>query len=517
MQETLNNRTSRENERAEPRDVQIRVAFDDFSPSRFLESVPQWNQLCELVRQQNRSVYLVGGAVRDLLLGIQPSDLDFTGISVDEDLVRIFADRIGAPWFRLQQRMVFYRVVHRAPAGKTFTFDFTELRGANLSADLRRRDFTINAMALDVLHPDAGLIDPLGGRKDLCRGILRWADQDAIDEDPLRLLRIYRFAAQFGLRPDDSLRSAMNPEAGERLYRVSGERIRDELFQILKQAGAASVIRWMSEDGVLERLFPVIRTMQGVEQNEYHHKDVWEHSLLALDRLEYYMERPGPVPEEYRSRLREALERELVPGRPTGSWLKLATLFHDVGKPETRFVDSRGRVRFFRHEVAGLPRTEEALARLHPARREMDWVRNVIRNHMRIGQILAAPVVHPRTLNRFILKAGFDFWAWLLLFLADYAATLGSRSAQGDLCPLQPRLTELMQAHTHHSEQSKRRPPLITGHDLKTTFGLPPGPVYGTILRQVELGRLEGRIHDRDQALDEVRTLLKERKLKSAP
>ncbi|MBI4775355.1 MAG: CCA tRNA nucleotidyltransferase [Deltaproteobacteria bacterium] len=459
-----------------------------------------------LAQKERRTAFVVGGAIRDLLLGLKPVDFDIAGSVAEESFVREVANHLGASWFRLDHRQTVFRIVRKADDEAGRFIDFTGLRGPTIREDLRRRDFTINSMALDLFHPERGLIDPLNGESDLRQRLLRLSDPSAFEDDPLRILRAYRFAAQIGARLDLNLQRALKTNSG--LKAVSGERVRDEWNLILDGERASSIVRDMDRDGVLSVLFPFIDRMRGVSQNEYHHLDVWEHSLFALERLEQHIRTLQSIPVEHRSRVRDYLAEEMVPDRKRSFWLKLATLFHDVGKPECRFVDQGGRVRFFRHEFVGSERIVPLLARVAPARREAEWVRNLVRNHMRIGQILTLPRVTPRAMGRCVQRAGTDFWGWVLLFLADYEATLGPKSAGGDLSHVTPRLYNLTAIYIEKSLPDRRRAPLINGNDIRSIFELPPGPIYGKILRRIELGVIEGSIRTREEALGEARKIV---------
>ena len=396
-----------------------------------------------------------------------------------------------------------FRIVQKESCGSDRFIDFTELKASTIREDLKRRDFTINSLALDLFHPELGLIDPLNGESDLRHRLLRLSDPSAFEDDPLRMLRAYRFAAQIRARLDPDLQRALKTNSG--LERISGERVRDELSLILQMNEASSIVRRMDEDGILSVLFPIIDRMRDVSQNEYHHLDVWGHSLFALEKLEQHLRTMEAIPSEHRDRVRNYLTEEIVSDRKRSFWLKLAVLFHDVGKPECRFVDKSGRVRFFRHESIGSERTVPLLERIAPARREAEWVRNLVRNHMRIGQVLTLPTITPRAMGRCVQRAGKDFWGWVLLFLADYSATLGPKSTRGDLSLVTPRLKDLIAIYVEKSSPERKRAPLINGNDIQLVFKLPPGPIYGKILRRIELGVIEGSIRTREEALLEAR------------
>ncbi len=467
-----------------------------------------------LVESVNGSAYLVGGALRDLLDGREPTDFDVAGSVAEPELVRRFAGELHASWFRLDNRQALYRVVRKMPGGGVISFDFTALKGPTIDRDLALRDFTVNAMALNLRRPDQGLIDPLGGAEDIKHRRLRLAGPDAIRDDPLRLLRAYRFAAQLGLDISATLQGVLHNVAG--LKRVSGERIRDELFGLLQVSRSSAMIRRMAQDGAFFEVFPPAADMVGVTQNEYHHLDVWHHSLLTLELIEDRIVTCRDVPDEAESSVRDSLNEEPVPGRPLKAWLKLAALFHDLGKPRARFIDENGRVRFFRHEAYGAEMVPGVLERLAPSRKEVDWVQLAVRNHMRLGQLFTAPRVTPRAMSRLVQRAGNRFHAWFLLFLADYGATLGPASSGGDLSPFAPRIRELFRLNREKSA-AEERPRLITGRDILSVFNVPPGPVYGKILKGVALGVLEGRITTRREALEEAGAFLEKTEKRRDP
>ncbi|MBE9547395.1 MAG: CCA tRNA nucleotidyltransferase [Proteobacteria bacterium] len=454
---------------------------------------------------EGRPLYVAGGAIRDRILKRYSPDIDIVVPSGARELALDFARRSGGTYILLDDEPCrkTERVVVKSH-DETLVFDFTKMRGASIEEDLGERDFTINAMALPLMDYLEGsfdsLIDPFGGRDDICKKRIAVISDETFRDDSLRMVRAFRFAAQLGFEIDIKTRKSIVQNRG-RLKEVSWERIRDEFFNLLSVYSCAPFVIDMDGLGLLEEIFPEILSMKGVRQNGYHHLDVWGHTLLTLEKIEFVMREPEDYFGEYAPNFNEYLDSGFVPGRSRESIIKFAAIFHDSGKPEARSEDTDGRVRFLGHEDAGKKIAEEAARRLKLSNREIGFVKDMVGDHMYLINLAFLGALSQKSILRFFRKHTEEFRAYFILFLADSMATLGPDVPE-DRIPKSKRMTkEMLDIYYGEIKPRIETPPLITGRDLIDKFGLSPDPFLGKILGKVEDARMEGRIKDREEAI----------------
>jgi poly(A) polymerase len=475
-----------------------------------MEMIPDsGKEILRIIRDLAPESYLVGGAVRDHFMGRpRRADLDLAVKGNGLEIARMVVDRVGpgATLVPLDSKRFTGRVALRSNG--IITIDVSALKGETIYDDLRKRDFTINSVAvvLDDLVASGikRVIDPLGGLEHLQSRIVKASSTDAFQDDPLRILRAFRFAAglNFRISPDTL---DLIPASLPSLRDVSPERVRDELIALFAADKCFPALRSMDAAGVFGVLFPELAPMKGCGQNEYHHLDVWEHSLETVRCLEEQAALRFPCFDSLIPVIGQYLSEEPVTGRPRTALLKLAAIFHDAGKPETKFVDARGRVRFFGHEKVSEEIFSEAGARLKLATREMTVIKEWISGHMR-PMSLDGHLISKRSVHRLYRKFRADIFGLFLLHLADLAASRGpARSPEAEelACNSVSRALEIC------SELEKSPPtPLLRGRDLMTLFGLDPGPQLGRILNHLAELQAEGEITSAEEAIATVRKYL---------
>lgn len=476
-----------------------------------------------LMRQhmpKDRPVYLVGGAVRDAVLGRPVHDLDFAVPSDALRLARILADKLSAAFYPLDEENDTARLVIIHPDGERDILDFAGFRGQTLEDDLRGRDFTLNAVALD-LH-SGELLDPLGGLADLRAKRLRACSDTSLSDDPVRILRAVRQAAAFGLTIDPATRQQMK-SAAPALVSVSAERVRDEILKILAGPQPDTSLRALDMLGVLPHVLPDLGAMKGVEQSPPHVQDVWSHTLSVLRHLEAILDLLGPQYNEqksnadvyngllvlklgrYRAQLAEHLAQKLNTDRPLRALLFLAALYHDVEKPSTRTVEDSGRIRFFEHDEKGAQTVLRRAIAMRLSNDEMDRVKTIIAHHMRVhaytDRLRRGHEVSRKAIYRFFRDAGPAGVDIILHSLADMRATFehtlpqDAWAAELDVC------RALLEAYWETPEQVVRPPQLLNGNDLMKELGLTPGREIGLLLEVIRENQAEGDISSREEAL----------------
>jgi putative nucleotidyltransferase with HDIG domain len=419
------------------------------------------------LREAGHQGWLVGGCVRDLLLGRPPKDFDVATDARPERVSELFArsEQVGAHFGVVlvrqdgaQVEVATFRSDHaysdgRRPDSVRFETDARQ--------DVLRRDFTINALLLD---PESGeVLDYAGGRADLTNHVVRAIGNPAarFREDHLRLLRAVRFAARLGFRIEPATLAAIQGRHGL-ILKVSAERVRDELVRILTEGGARYGFELLDQTGLLADLLPEVAAMKGVAQPpEYHPEgDVWVHTLLLLEKLR------DPTPT-----------------------LALGALLHDVGKPPTFRIAER--IRFDGHVEEGVRMARQILTRLRFPGEQTDRVEELVANHMRFKDV---GKMKESTLKRFLRLP--NFHEHLELHRLD---VLSSNGQLGNY--------ELVKERLERTPREELRPqPLLTGHDL-IAAGYQPGPRFGEMLAAAEDAQLEGRVHTPEEALALVRNL----------
>ena len=470
---------------------------------RMWQSTPTGQVLSGALRSSGApGAWLVGGAVRDLLLGRTdaPADLDVAlPAEAAGPAARSVAAALGGSPFLLDPRTGAWRVA----LPERGSVDLVPLRAPTIEEDLAGRDFTVNAVAWDLLGPGE-LVDPLRGLEDLAAGVLRVCSPRALDDDPVRVLRAYRFAVELGFGFSPEL-PAMLAAAARGLRRVAPERVRTELFLVLGLDGGARALRTMAGHGVLEVLFPFTARWHGFDQGDYHAHDLFEHSLRTAEAAEDLATHGEglPDPGRLRAHLAEELEQDVI----RKALLVLSAFLHDAAKPDTAFTDPDGRRRFFGHEGRGGHRVRKLLESLRVGRRARGAAQRVVAAHLRLFQLAEQNPPTERARLRYLRDLRSEVPEALILSLADEMATGPAPPA---LAKVRRTAAELMGLYWELRDRRKI-PPLIRGGDLVQELGIPPGPDVGEILRAVEEAEAAGRVSTRNEALALARRLWAER------
>ena len=437
--------------------------------------------LADLFARSGHDLYLVGGSVRDALLGREASDLDFATDARPERmkaLLRHWADdlygvgerfgTIGALRDGIRHEITTFRAEAYSPGSRRPQVTF----GASIGADLARRDFTVNAIALKLGSDAPTLADPFGGVADIASQILRTpiGPEVSFSDDPLRMVRLFRFMAQLGFRPDRGDLEAVSLMK-DRLGIVSAERIRDEFSKLVVGELAAPALTLMIESGLAGRFIPEIPALAMTEDPDHRHKDVLAHSLAVMAKT----------------------EPDLV--------LRLAALFHDVGKPDTRRFDGP-RVTFHHHEVVGARMTRARLRRLRYPKSTIAEVAELVFLHMRVHTFKMGWT--DSAVRRYVRDAGELLPKLNQLARCDVTTRSDRRARriQRQIDELEERIEQLRA----REELDALRPP-VDGHDVMAYLGIGPGPMVGSFLKVLLDKRIDDGPFERPEAFAIVREL----------
>jgi poly(A) polymerase len=438
--------------------------------------------------------WIVGGALRDELLGREVTDVDIAVEGDPEAAARELAAELRGPVFQLSEAFGAWRVVDR---GGGRLYDFAPLQGATIEEDLAKRDFTVNAMARPLEAQGGELIDPLGGRADIESRTLRVLGPAAYENDALRPLRLARFAAELGFTPDDET-DRLTAAAAPRVAEASGERIFAELRRLVLAPGAVQGLALADRLGLVRAVLPELADLHDVEQSHYHHLDVYGHTLEVLERL-IELER------EASGELREVLDEPLADELTRGEALRFGALLHDIGKPATHQVREDGRVTFMGHDRLGESMVRGICRRLRTSERLCRFLEGVTRHHLVLGFLVRERPLDRHAVYRYLERTSPVEVEVTLLSVADRLATRGKNAERAIDAHLQL-AEELMPAALEWRRSGPPRVPL-RGDELADELGIEPGPELGRLLDELAEAAYAGEATDRQQAIDLARTL----------
>jgi poly(A) polymerase/tRNA nucleotidyltransferase (CCA-adding enzyme) len=469
---------------------------------------------------------LVGGAVRDALLGHAPHDFDFAVQGDAVALGRAVANALDAAFYIMDAERGTARVIkqgtddgdqgsEQSAEQSAVIYDFARCRGDDWRADQHDRDFSINAIGVDLI--DLEWVDTTAGRADLAAGVIRAVAPTSIHNDPVRALRGVRLAHQFGMMIAPATLALMR-DAGDALLQPSAERLRDALFEIFELPHATAALQQLDALGLLARLFPEIEPMRAQAQSAPHRFTVLEHTwwvMRTLDREILDFGLPIADLSLKDSSLQWDLRKSKIENRKSliatlqssitsfsrAALLRYAALLHDCAKPRTVSVDAEGRIHFYGHEALGAAMSMTRSRALRLSGDEAHFVKGVIANHMRPNQMARMPAPPtPRALVRFFRDAGETAPLLALFALADCAGKRGDLTTEEDCAPSRHIAALLLERYYGQFEPQVAPQPLITGRDL-LEMGMAPGRRVGEVLDAVREAQMAGELHTRDEAL----------------
>jgi len=444
--------------------------------------------------------WLVGGAVRDELMGRVTGDYDVAVAGDPKAAARAVARATGATSFPLSEAFGAWRVV----GGEGWHVDLVGLRNSDLQTDLEARDFTINAMARPLEGGE--LVDPTGGADDLQASRLRMTSSDAMREDPLRALRAIRFAVELGVEIEPSTASEV-AAAAPGLAGVAGERVFGELRRLVCAPAPVAALRMLESHGLMDVVLPELAALRGVEQSVFHHLDVYEHTLEVLDAVVVLECDPAAAGLDRHAAAIVALLAEPLSDELTrGQAMRFAALLHDSAKPATRGVTPEGRVTFMGHDRAGVKLAGTVMRRLRTSQRLADYVAALTRSHLRLGYL-----VHERPLTR---RAA---WRYLeetspyepettIFTVTDRLATRGRNA--GPAIAAHVELASEMLDHAFARRREGRPAAPVRGNELMRELGIAPGPDLGRLIAHLEEDAYAGEVTSSEEALSRARALL---------
>lgn len=481
---------------------------------------PLLTRLSHFLAEQEAPSYIVGGFVRDMLLKRNTADIDIAVATDALDIARRVAIALDGKYVPLDTVNRIGRVVlagkETHAASDQWELDFSTFAGS-IEEDLGQRDFTIDAMAIELSqlekeHTGFTIIDPFQGQRDLQQGIIRAVTRTAFESDAARLLRAIRLAYELDFTIDGETETLMQ-RCCHLITGIAGERIREELLMLLAVPQAEALLLHLDRLGLLAAIVPELALEKGVEQPVEHFWNVFDHSLKTVAAADFllrqgswgYAGREVLTMVPWSAELDEHFNTEVSRGSTRRLMLKLAALLHDIAKPQTKALDSNGRMRFLGHAKEGATVSNSILERLRFSNKEIKLVETMVEHHMRPTQMSQSGILPTqRAVYRYFRDTGDAGIDILFLSLADHLATRGIHLSP-DGWREHNRIVDYVLAKHSEQEALASPPRLIDGNDLIDIFGLSPGPGIGHLLEMVREAHASDELKTREEALSYIR------------
>lgn len=448
----------------------------------------------------DNKIFVVGGTVRDFLLGKKSYDKDLIICGMEakefaEKLHKIFE----SAYVPLDEENKIYRIVlHKSADNEPQNMiDVTNPIGDSIEQDLRRRDLTINAIAVDIHTGE--VLDLFGGISDLQNKLLNYIEEINFVDDPLRLLRLYRFQATLGFELTPETLNAVCKYT-DLIQKPAKERINYELMKLFNGDFTEKALLNMNKTWFLEKIFPVVKELKQVPPNTHHHLDLFHHSVETVKQIQILYEQAN-------EQVKEHLNKVDFGGFPRLAHLKLAGFLHDIGKFSTWTIDQdTGRHRFIKHDDVGAKLAKHLLKKLCFSNKQIEYVSDLIKNHIYPAQLMTSADVNEKAMTRYFRKLGDNVVDNIILAKADRLSARGEAITEEMVEQNINGLNKLLDFYFVSLETLAPLPKLIDGHDVMQILNIKPSPLLGEILNALHEKQLDGEINTKDEAIKFVKT-----------
>lgn len=446
------------------------------------------DKILDLLKDSNEDIYLVGGAVRDYLLGKMTYDKDIL-VKNAESFAQEFAEKHNATYVPLDTENKIYRVVLE---DKLNYIDITEPINASLHDDLKRRDFTINAIALNLKNGE--IIDINNGQEDLKNGIIRSISEQNIIDDPLRILRGYRFAATLGFKFDSDTQEQIQKNK-MLIKQPAVERINYEIMKLFQGNYTSNVLLNCSD--IIELLYPIFTDVKKVPPNTHHHLGLYEHSVETVRQIQN-------IYEESSIEIKKHLDKIDFGGFSRLTHLKFAGFFHDIGKFSTWTIEG-DRHRFIKHDDVGARMSKEILKKNKFSKKQIDYISLIIKNHIYPSQVISAENINEKVYMRYIRKMKDNVIDNIILAKADRLSARGIVITDEMVRNNISGLDKLLEFYLTVKPKLQPLPKLLSGQEIMEIKGIKPSPILGDIIDALKQEQLEGNIGTKEDAINFIK------------
>lgn len=463
--------------------------------SKIIEKIKSDEILSKIIDKFDNEIYLVGGTVRDFYMGLESTDRDI--IVMDED-ARDFALKLSelfqATFVPLDEENKIYRIVL---PDKINYIDVTNPVGDSIEKDLMRRDLTINAIAVNIRTGE--LIDISGGVTDIMNKCINYVNELNFVDDPLRLLRVYRFQALYGFQLAPETINAVC-KYSDLIHKPAVERINYELLKLFGGDYAHIALENMNKTWILEEIFPFVKELKQVPPNSHHHLDLFHHSIETVKQVQIlYNEAPDEV--------KEHLSRIDFGGFSRLAHLKLAAFMHDIGKFSTWTIEE-GKHRFIKHDDVGSKMSVKILKDLHFSNKQIDYISSMIKYHIYPSHVMTSPQITEKIMMRYVRKMDTNSIDAIILAQADRLSARGPEITDQIVERNITSLNMLLRFYLEARETLKPLPKLLSGNDVMQILNIKPSKRLGEIMEALHEAQISGDVITKEHAIEFVKNMV---------
>lgn len=463
--------------------------------SKIIEKIKNDDILSKIITSFDNEIYLVGGTVRDFYLGNESVDRDI--IVMDED-ARVFALKLAeffnATFVPLDEENKIYRLVM---SDKINYIDITNPIENSLEKDLMRRDLTINAIAVNIRSGE--IVDISGGVTDIKNGCINYVNELNFVDDPLRLLRVYRFQAMYGFELAPETISAVC-RYSDLIHKPAAERINYELMKLFNGEFAHVALENMNKTWILEEIFPIVKELKQVPPNSHHHLDLFHHSIETVKQVQNLYNASS-------DEVKEHLNKIEFGGFSRLAHLKLAAFLHDIGKFSTWTIEE-GKHRFIKHDDVGAKMSLKILKDLHFSNKQADYISSMIKYHIYPSHVMTSPQITEKIMMRYVRKMDKNSIDAVILAQADRLSARGPEITDEIVERNISSLNMLLRFYLEARETLKPLPKLLTGDEVMTLLNIKPSRKLGEIMNALHEAQISGDVTSKEHAVDFVKKLV---------
>lgn len=463
--------------------------------SKIIEKIKNDDILSKIITSFDNEIYLVGGTVRDFYLGNESVDRDI--IVMDED-ARVFALKLAeffnATFVPLDEENKIYRLVM---SDKINYIDITNPIENSLEKDLMRRDLTINAIAVNIRSGE--IVDISGGVTDIKNGCINYVNELNFVDDPLRLLRVYRFQAMYGFELAPETISAVC-RYSDLIHKPAAERINYELMKLFNGEFAHVALENMNKTWILEEIFPIVKELKQVPPNSHHHLDLFHHSIETVKQVQNLYNVSS-------DEVKEHLNKIEFGGFSRLAHLKLAAFLHDIGKFSTWTIEE-GKHRFIKHDDVGAKMSLKILKDLHFSNKQADYISSMIKYHIYPSHVMTSPQITEKIMMRYVRKMDKNSIDAVILAQADRLSARGPEITDEIVERNISSLNMLLRFYLEARETLKPLPKLLTGDEVMTLLNIKPSRKLGEIMNALHEAQISGDVTSKEHAVDFVKKLV---------
>lgn len=447
----------------------------------------------ELIKQiisfsKNKQIYLVGGCIRDYILGKKNYDKDIIADFDDvEEYAKNLAKHLDATFITLDDENKIYRLVMK---DKRNYIDIAKLIGNNISEDLKRRDFTINSIAVNLKNYE--ILDINNGFEDIKNKIIKGISDKNLKDDPLRILRAYRFQSNLGFKIDEHLKHIIDQNYMD-LKNVAVERINQEILKLFEGKFTDKTLKSMGN--LIDYIFPIMIEVKKVPPNSHHHLPLFYHSIETVAQIQkLYEESNADVKEHIKPRI---------------GLLKLSAFLHDIGKPQTWTIEEdTGRHRFIKHDDIGSKIVIPTLKKLCFSKKQINYISSLIKNHIYPSQVITSQGDIKKSYMRFIRKMEDSVIDVILIAMADRLSARGPEITDEIINKNINGLKNLLNFYIEIKPTLKPLPVLLDGNEIMSTFNLKPSPELGRLIKELKEAQISGEVNTKSDAICYIHSIL---------